>query len=123
VQPFIAGRKKSLSVGNSSVGAVEVNDSSLPKLLESLNGTILIFLYMAHCPHCKKMMPYIDELPMKRPGLKVLKADVMRSPGLKDYFQVSQAPTIFIKKGPEYKDRIDGAIPIPDLDSRLGNLL
>lgn len=99
----------------------EVDDVSFAKKLEGKKrkGLVFVFFYMSHCPHCKRMLPKVQQFARSIPHMYVMHCDIKRCPNMQQFMQVQSAPTSFLMKGGQWVDRIDGAVPDDELQQRV----
>lgn len=122
---FIAGRRL-LCVGQPQQQAVqqqreaEVDDSNFEAELEKAKPhLVVIFFYMSHCPHCRRLMPSVQKLNRQTPHMRLLKCDLMRSPRVRQYLNVESAPSTFIMKGGQWAERLDGGMPDDEFEAAI----
>jgi thioredoxin 1 len=83
-------------------------------------GTVLVDLWAAWCPPCRKMGPVIDEL-ARASGDKVTvgKLDVDQHPAVAERYGVRSIPTLLLFRDGKVVDRRVGAMPLEDLQALL----
>ncbi len=85
---------------------------------------VLVDCYADWCGPCKRMAPWVEKLAVKFDGrAKVGKINVDEQPELANYFQIESIPTfLFIQNG-RVVERVVGAVPPNQLESKLNELL
>jgi len=83
-------------------------------------GPVLVDLWAAWCPPCRKMGPVIDEL-ARVAGDKVTvgKLDVDQHPAVAERYGVRSIPTLLLFRDGKVVDRRVGARPLEDLQALL----
>ena len=83
-------------------------------------GPVLVDLWAAWCPPCRKMGPVIDEL-ARVSGDKVTvgKLDVDQHPAVAERYGVRSIPTLLLFRDGKVVDRRVGAMPLEDLQALL----
>jgi thioredoxin 1 len=83
-------------------------------------GPVLVDLWAAWCPPCRKMGPVVDEL-ARQAGDKVTigKLDVDRHPEVAERYGVRSIPTFLLFRNGELVERRVGARPLEELAALL----
>lgn len=97
------------------------------KLLEKLRdqkGVALVEIYASWCPHCRKMMPVIDDIKALLGGqVHIYQLDIDEYSDLADVLGAKSIPSFFIYKDGEqvwkYTGEIDGNILVSKLQEYL----
>jgi thioredoxin 1 len=84
-------------------------------------GLVLVDLWAAWCPPCRKMGPVIDELARVTDGrVTVGKLDVDQHPAVAERYGVRSIPTLLLFHEGKLVDRRVGALPLEELQAFLG---
>ncbi len=82
----------------------------LSRLL-SEKGTVLVEFYATWCPHCRKMMPVVEDVKASLGGkVPVYQFDIDKEPDLSDELKVEVVPTFMVFKDGEMVWRTSGEI-------------
>ncbi len=82
--------------------------------------TVLVDLWAPWCGPCRFVGPILEELARDFAGrLKVVKVNVDDNRALAERFQAMSIPTLVVLERGRVVDRIQGAMPKPDLTVRL----
>jgi len=83
-------------------------------------GPVLVDLWAAWCPPCRKMGPVIDELArLSGDGVTIGKLDVDAHPEVAERYGVRSIPTILLFRGGQVVERRVGALPLEELQALL----
>jgi len=81
---------------------------------------VLVDLWAAWCPPCRKMGPVIDELArLSGDEVTVGKLDVDRHPEIAERYGVRSIPTLLLFRGGGVVERRVGALPLEELQALL----
>jgi thioredoxin len=84
-------------------------------------GLVLVDLWAAWCPPCRKMGPVIDELARVTAGrVRVGKLDVDQHPEVAERYAVRSIPTLLLFREGRLVDRRVGAMPLDELQAFVG---
>ena len=84
-------------------------------------GLVLVDLWAAWCPPCRKMGPVIDELARVTDGrVTVGKLDVDQHPDVAERYGVRSIPTLLLFRDGQLVDRRVGAVPLDELQAFVG---
>lgn len=81
---------------------------------EEINSAqfVLVEFYATWCPHCRKMMPIIDDIKtLLSENLKVLQFDIDKNEDLADRMNVQSLPTFLLYSDGEEVMRETGEMP------------
>jgi thioredoxin 1 len=83
-------------------------------------GPVLVDLWAAWCPPCRKMGPVIDELARRfGDGATVGKLDVDAHPQVAERYGVRSIPTFLLFRDGQVVERRVGALPLEELQALL----
>lgn len=84
-------------------------DTDVLKKLQDEKGTVLVEFYATWCPHCKKMMPVVDDVKALLDGkVPVYQFDIDKYSELADELKVETIPTFMVFNNGELKWRASG---------------
>jgi len=85
---------------------------------------VIVDLWAPWCGPCRFVGPILEQLAKEHAGrLKVVKVNVDENPALSQRFDARSIPTMLILKDGQVVDRVVGAMPKPQLESRLSPYL
>ena len=91
---------------------------------QALNKPMMIDFFAQWCGPCKRMAPIVEDLANKYDGQVIVgKVDVDDSVELSTQFGIRNIPTILFFKNGEVVDKVVGAIPASELESKLQSIL
>jgi thioredoxin 1 len=83
-------------------------------------GPVLVDLWAAWCPPCRKMGPVVDELARSAgDGVTVGKLDVDQHPEIAERYGVRSIPTFLVFRDGQVVERRVGAVPKEELEALL----
>jgi len=83
-------------------------------------GPVLVDLWAAWCPPCRKMGPIVDELArIAGDGVTVGKLDVDQHPEVAERYGVRSIPTFLVFRDGQVVERRVGAVPREELEALL----
>jgi len=103
---------------------VEADDNTFARVADSTKVPVLVDLWAVWCGPCRMVSPILAEIAAERAGrIKLVKVDVDRAPRTQASFVVKAIPTlVLLNKGVEVS-RQTGALPKPELDAWLAQVL
>jgi thioredoxin len=104
--------------------ALTINDSSFEhEVLQSAQLTIVDF-WAPWCGPCRMIGPILDEIAARFEGqLKVTKLNVDENSEVPQRFGITNIPTLIFFREGSIVDRITGAVPGSQLETRIRRLL
>lgn len=94
------------------------------KQLMDAKGTVLVEFYATWCPHCKRMMPVVDDIKALYEGrLTVFQFDIDENDELATELDVKSIPTFIIYRDGEEQWRSSGEMPAETLSSKINQYL
>lgn len=97
------------------------------KILEKLRdekGVVLVEMYASWCPHCKKMMPVVDDIKALYDGqVKVYQFDVDEYQDLAEVLGARSIPSFFIYKNGVQEWKYTGEIDATALSGKIQEYL
>jgi thioredoxin 2 len=119
IRPSPRGAPHCGSCGKPLPWLVNATDATFEVEADS-SAAVLVDLWAPWCGPCRFVGPILEELSRDFAGrLKVVKVNVDENPNLSQRFQATAIPTLVVMKGGRVVDRIQGAMPKPDLTVRL----
>lgn len=87
-----------------------MNSEILQRLVED-HGTILVEFYASWCPHCRRMMPVVDDVKALLDGrANVYQFDIDENNALAEKLNVTSVPTFIVYRDGEEQWRTSGEI-------------
>lgn len=99
------------------------DDSSFTHEVLEHDGPVLVDFYTPTCQPCRQLEPQLRAVAQEIPGVKVVKIDTTRSPGVAAHFQVQSVPVLIGFKKGQAVQRVNGKPPLPRLRQMMQSLL
>ena len=104
---------------NSPSVPVIISDASFKSIIK-LYPLLVVDCWATWCAPCKKIEPIIDELAMNYKGEAVFgKLNVDENPTVSEGFGIRSIPTLLFFKNGKLVDRIVGAVPKNQIETKL----
>ena len=102
----------------------EVTDSNFKEKVLENQGVSMVDFWATWCAPCRMVAPIVEELANEYEGqVNVGKLDVDSNQRTAMQYNVRSIPTILFFKNGEHVDTVVGAVPKPQLEKKLVNLL
>ncbi len=87
-------------------------------------GLVLVDFWAVWCGPCKMIAPTIEELSKEYEGkLKVVKLNTDENPDIASKYKIMGIPTLIFFKNGEKVDQMVGAVPKPQIKSKIDSFL
>ncbi|MDA8157049.1 MAG: thioredoxin [Actinomycetota bacterium] len=107
-----------------SDAAAEVNTGSWDKEILKADGLVMVDFWAAWCGPCRIIAPTVEEIAREYAGkLKVMKLNTDENPDIASKYKIMGIPTLIFFKNGEKVDQVVGAVPKPQLKSKVDTLL
>ncbi len=105
-------------------GIVQLTSATWDKEVLQSNGLVMVDFWAVWCGPCRIIAPTVEELAKEYMGkVKVGKLNTDENPDVASKYKIMGIPTIIFFKNGEKVDQIVGAVPKPQLKSKLDALL
>jgi thioredoxin 1 len=105
-------------------GIVEVTSATWDKEIVQAPGLVMVDFWAVWCGPCRIIAPTVEELAKEYAGrVKVGKLNTDENPDVASKYKIMGIPTIIFFKNGEKVDQIVGAVPKPQLKSKIDALL
>lgn len=124
VPAAVAGRPRCAQCHSDLPWISDAGDADFADVVEKASMPVLVDMWATWCGPCRTVSPALEQLAAERAGgLKLVKVDVDKSPGLAQRFSVRSVPTLMIFRDGKMLARQAGAAPVATLRSWLDQTL
>ncbi|HMK61583.1 MAG TPA: thioredoxin [Dissulfurispiraceae bacterium] len=107
-----------------SEGIVNLTSATWDKEVTEYKGVVMVDFWAVWCGPCRMIAPTIEELAKDYAGkIKVGKLNTDENSEIASKFKIMGIPTIIFFKDGQKVDQIVGAVPKPQLKSKIDTLL
>lgn len=104
--------------------AIQLTDDSFKSEVLESDKPVLVDFWAEWCGPCRVVGPIVEELAGDFEGKAVVgKVDVDTNPGIAQQFGIRNIPTLLYFKNGEVVDKVVGAVPKEQLESKLQSLI
>jgi len=122
--PICGKCKAPLTVGDSANAPVDISDQTFSSEVLGYKGPVLMDCWAPWCGPCKMVAPVLDQLASEYAGqIKIVKLNVDNNPMTASKYGIQSIPTMLIFKNGQQVDKIVGAVPKPEIESRIKTIL
>jgi thioredoxin 1 len=105
-------------------GILEVTTTTWDNEVLNASGLVMIDFWAVWCGPCRMIAPTVEELAKEYAGkVKVAKLNTDENPDIASRYKIMGIPTLMFFKDGQKVDQIVGAVPKPQLKSKLDSLL
>lgn len=105
-------------------GIVELTSAAWDSEVLQANGLVMVDFWAVWCGPCRMIAPTVEELAKEYAGsLKVGKLNTDENPEVASKYKIMGIPTIMFFKDGQKIDQVVGAVPKPQLKSKIDALL
>lgn len=105
-------------------GIFELTASTWDKEVLEATGLVMVDFWAVWCGPCRMIAPTVEELAKEFAGkVKVAKLNTDENPDIATKYKIMGIPTIMFFKDGQKVDQVVGAVPKPQLKSKLESLL
>lgn len=105
-------------------GIFELTTSTWDKEVLEVKGLVMVDFWAVWCGPCRMIAPTVEELAKEFEGkVKVAKLNTDENPDIATKYKIMGIPTIMFFKDGQKVDQVVGAVPKPQLKSKLESLL
>ncbi len=105
-------------------GIIDVTTSTWDQEVLGASGLVLVDFWAVWCGPCRMIAPTVEEIAKEYAGkLKVCKLNTDENPDIASKYKIMGIPTLMFFKDGEKVDQVVGAVPKPQLKSKIDQLL
>jgi thioredoxin 1 len=105
-------------------GIIDVTTSTWDQEVLGASGLVLVDFWAVWCGPCRMIAPTVEEIAKEYAGkLKVCKLNTDENPDIASKYKIMGIPTLMFFKDGEKVDQVVGAVPKPQLKSKIDHLL
>lgn len=105
-------------------GVLDVTSSTWNKEVLKSDTVVMVDFWAVWCGPCKIIAPTVEELANEYQGkIKVAKLNTDENPDIASKYKIMGIPTVMFFKNGEVLDQVVGAVPKPQLKSKIDTLL
>jgi thioredoxin 1 len=105
-------------------GVMEVSSSTWDKEVLQTEDLVMVDFWAVWCGPCRMVAPTVEELSKEYAGkLKVVKLNTDDNPDIASRYKIMGIPTLMFFKDGEKVEQIVGAVPKPQLQTKIDQLL
>ncbi len=105
-------------------GIIDVTTSTWDQEVLGTSGLVLVDFWAVWCGPCRMIAPTVEEIAKEYAGkLKVCKLNTDENPDIASKYKIMGIPTLMFFKDGEKVDQVVGAVPKPQLKSKIDQLL
>ncbi|MGD0282188.1 MAG: thioredoxin [Dissulfurispiraceae bacterium] len=105
-------------------GIVEITSAAWESEVLQYSGLVMVDFWAVWCGPCRMIAPTFEELAKEYAGkLKVGKLNTDENPDVASKYKIMGIPTVMFFKDGQKVDQVVGAVPKPQLKSKIDSLL
>ncbi len=105
-------------------GVLEVTTATWEKEVLNSTGLVMIDFWAVWCGPCRMIAPTVEELSKEYAGkMKVYKLNTDENPDIASRYKIMGIPTLMFFNNGQKVDQIVGAVPKPQLKTKIDALL
>ncbi len=105
-------------------GVLEVTTTTWEKEVLNSTGLVMIDFWAVWCGPCRMIAPTVEELSKEYAGkMKVYKLNTDENPDIASRYKIMGIPTLMFFNNGQKVDQIVGAVPKPQLKTKIDALL
>jgi len=107
-----------------SEGILDATTATWDEEVLGADELVLVDFWAVWCGPCRMVAPIVEELAKDYSGkIKVVKLNTDENPDIASKYKIMGIPTIMFFKGGEKVDQVVGAVPKPQLISKIDSFL
>lgn len=105
-------------------GVVNVTSATWEDEVIKNSGLVMVDFWAAWCGPCRIIAPTVEDIAKEYSGkIKVAKLNTDENPDVASRYKIMGIPTLIFFKNGERVDQVVGAVPKPQLKSKIDSLL